>query len=363
MLEQIMSGRVLIFTGAPDNDSIDWGTADLLSHFNPQISDFLQLPQHQDVSVTPSRRYQSSLQHAVWRYLSLKRSHVPTGFSQQHGMQLVENYPSSADFLNTTTVSFETSFGSEQSSQASGGLLSQFYEHSLAVYDEIPSSQLVASSSEGDSSFISEDSSSRYSDENSTSFIRPPLGNHGGEHLSDLEDIPNAAYLRGIEPATMTVNLIVGIISIAAPRTVKTRWGSTKTLVEVLVGDETKSGFSVTFWLPSESVAQSALAGLRAQDVVLMQNVALNVFTKKVYGHSLRKDMTKVNLLYRKKLDPEDVGGYYSTADLSSRSAHPQLKKTQKVREWVLQFVGDTGVSKGKACRVQTWDQPPDDTQ
>lgn len=359
-----MSGKVLIFTGAPENDTIDWTSTTLLADFNPQIAQFLRLPHQEEPTIAPCPSYESSLQHAVWRSLPLKRSHVPTGFSQQHDMQLVEHYPSSADFLNTTNVSFETSFGSEESIQAPEDILSQFYEHSLAVYDEIPSSQLVPSSNEGDTSFASDESYSRYSGEATTSFIRPPLGNHGGEHLSDLEDIPNAAYLKSIEPATMTVNLIVGIISIAAPRTVKTRWGSTKTLVEVLVGDETKSGFSVTFWLPSESVAQSVLAGLRTQDVVLMQNVALNVFMKKVYGHSLRKDMTKVNLLYRKKLDSKDIAGHYSTSDMqSSKRAHPQLVKTQKVREWVLRFVGIESAPQQKTSRLRAWDRPPDDTQ
>ena len=364
-----MSGRILIFTGAPDNSVIDWSSAELLSDFNLPIARFLHLEHNRPEASTPPRSSDdSSPRYAVWRSLPLERVHVPTGFSQQHDLRLVEHYPSSADFLNTTTVSSDTSFASEESSQAPEDLLSQFYEHSLAVHDGIPSSQLVSSSNEDETSFISNSSFTRLSEDASfTSVVRTPLGNHGSDHLSDLEDIPNAAYIHSIEPATMTVNLIVGIISIAAPRTVKTRWGSTKTLVEVLVGDETKSGFSVTFWLPSESVAQSMLAGLRPQDIVLMQNVALNVFLKKVYGHSLRKDMTKVNLLYRKKIDAKDVGGHYSTSDLSSsKRAHPQLIKTKRVREWVLKFVVSTGAvgkGKGRAIGARSWDNPPQDTQ
>ncbi|KAG7286177.1 hypothetical protein NEMBOFW57_008482 [Staphylotrichum longicolle] len=137
----------------------------------------------------------------------------------------------------------------------------------------------------------------------------------------------------------MTFNLIVGIISISQPRAVKTRWGATKYLVEVLVGDETKAGFAITYWLPYNSVDESPLAGLRPQDVVLVQNVALNVFNNKVYGSSLRKNLTKVHLLSRMKLDPQDTGGYYSTSDLSfPGSAHPQLEKTRRLPHDAPQF-------------------------
>ena len=84
-------------------------------------------------------------------------------------------------------------------------------------------------------------------------------------------------------------------------------------LIEVLAGDEIKSGFTVNFWLSSPQSAdgdtRSVLSGLRPQDVVLMRNVALSSFRGMVYGQSLRKEMTKVHLLYRDRIDRTDVGG------------------------------------------------------
>lgn len=179
-------------------------------------------------------------------------------------------------------------------------------------------------------------------------------------HLSDLEDIPRAHQVLALNPQTITVNLIVGIISIAQPRTVTTRWGRSMCLIEILVGDETKSGFAITFWVPSDAVAGSKVSLVRNQDVVLMQNVALHVFRGKVYGQSLRRDMTRINLLWRR-----DGGGQYTTRDLNmrSRSRHdPQRDKTRAVKEWTLHFVGGEAKaqeSKGK----KSWDEPPDDTQ
>ncbi|KAK8066499.1 hypothetical protein PG997_013246 [Apiospora hydei] len=167
----------------------------------------------------------------------------------------------------------------------------------------------------------------------------------------------------------MSVNLIVGIISIAEPRTVTTKWVSSKTLVELLVGDETKAGFSVTFWLTATGDAanetDAILRNLRRRDIVLLRNVALSEFKAKVHGHSLRKGLTKIQLLYRQRLDEEDDGGFYSLRDLSSTSAtHPQLLKTSRVRQWAFDFVAQpVYAGEGNKQGLRRWEMPPDDTQ
>ncbi|KAK3384440.1 hypothetical protein B0T24DRAFT_85414 [Lasiosphaeria ovina] len=276
-------------------------------------------------------------------------------------------------------------------------VISQFYEHSMAIHElneqRLASSQFsITGGSFADSQTAPTSSFTHAND--TTSFlgadgsgngaeampVREPLSFRGSSHLSDLKDIPSAAYLVKILPQTMSCNLIVGIISISQPRMVKTRWGSIKYLVEVLVGDETRAGFAITFWLTSDTVAQSLLAGLRPLDVVLLQNVALNVFTNQVYGSSLRKDLTKAHLLYRAKLDSQDVQGHYGPSDLTSgKPAHLQLDKTRLVRDWVLRFVGDSrnhqtvdggsnNTSASKASKTgptrPRWHLPPlDDTQ
>lgn len=435
-----MTGKLLILAGAPESHRLDWTTPDLLSTFQTSIAQFAQLqpPLPHHPPITASQQHQpdqdrSCLDLAGWRSLPLERSHIRTGFSQQHDLHFVGAFSLSADFLTTASISLsqgpnsqddipddnENDNDNDNDEESGRRRLVEFYEHSLAVHDDIASSQLVPpgldsqrTGGTSDTSFVSDTNShsrSFTSDEGDTTAIaaaegptgrsapKTPLkpgrggGGTGVDHLSDLEDIPPASYLLSIAPQTMTVTLIAGIISIAAPRIVNTRFGTTKTLVEVLVGDETKSGFSVTFWLSESDDAEGGgggggvggvLAGLRGQDVVLMQNVALNVFQKKVYGGSLRRNMTRVHLLYRgRTVDKEDVGGYYSHADLAKAGraghgqGHPQLEKTKRVRDWVLKFVGvgvgvgapagegeDKTTKRGKErerALPRAWNQPP----
>lgn len=417
-----MGRLTIVLAGAPEADRLDWSTPDLLQTFQDSIASFALLPQHAKHAPPPSTASQdkSLLDMPVWRSLSLQRTHVPTGFSQQHDLNIVSHFPSSADFLTTAGISFEAASQGMSQDDAAGHesrLLDEWYEHSLALHDDLASSQLVPRDSQGHgngdepSSAGGTDYSKSISittsdegdtttvltaDDDATIVVRTPLqpGRHrtgagagASDHLSDLEDVPPARYLESIQPQTMTVTLIAGIISIAAPRIVQTRFGTARSLVEVLIGDETKSGFSVTFWLSAAECGDSGpgsggpLAGLRAQDVVLMRNVALNVFRGKVYGGSLPRGMTGVYLLHRgRKLGAGDDGGHYSGADLAkagrrgARTVHPQLEKTKRVRDWVLKFVGggrpaggDVGPTrrsartrKGKQrAAPRDWNQPP----
>lgn len=392
-----MTRKLLLLTGAPESHRLDWNPSNLLTSFQSSIAQFSLLQPLDPPSTAGHDR--SLFDVAVWRSLSLQRTLIRTGFSQQHDLRFVGAFPTSTDFLTTTSISFEAAsqgLSQQDAEEESSRLVAEFYEHSLAVHDDLASSQLVphvdsqeAISLNTNASLVSDTTTTSRSGEgdsttvaDNTTLLKTPLrpgrGRGGEDHLSDLEDIPPASYLVSILPATMTVTLIVGIISIAAPRTIKTHYGATKTLVEVLVGDETKSGFSITFWLAenddNDDVA-GVLAGLRSQDVVLMQNVALNVFRKRVYGGSLRRGMTRVGLLYRgRRIGRDDEEGYYGTKDLSKvrrgNKPHPQLEKTRRVRDWVLKFVGGGGdVKESSSGPTKTkrkgttaprdWNQPP----
>lgn len=396
-----MASKVLIFTGAPESRALDWNTPDLLVAFDEPIASFLGIQTvHRpgpEQNIIPA----SAPTPAAWRSLTLERERITTGYTQQydssfrfnpaHGPEAIHQPD---DFL--TIASISPSF--DESSVVHGDLESEFYEHSLALHQHVRSSYLDANllresesqhsitsvMSEEDldtASFLETTTHAMHGDEN----VKEPLTFRGGDRLTDLKDIPSAAYLIKAQPQTITCNLIVGIISISPPRSVSTRWGSDRALVEVLVGDETKAGFAITFWLPPgcETVQGSMLEGLRHRDVVLVQNVALNVFTKKVYGSSLRKGLTKVHLLFRARLDATDVGGHYAPSDLTvTRTTHPQLDKTRRVWDWVLRFVGPgpiTAAAPASARRrsprksknnkyalpsaARPWDMPPPDTQ
>ncbi|KAL2150796.1 hypothetical protein VTH82DRAFT_7359 [Thermothelomyces myriococcoides] len=355
-----MLNKILILAGAPEKHALDWNASGLLTEFEDTIARFAGLnSEHHPPSTTPA------LKHAAWRSLPLANAKIETGFSQ-HYSAVFDDMPdasvsgSDLEFLDTVTLSLASDGDDSENLTA----LSQFYEHSMAAHDNFtPSRPISQSIGQETTSFISDLTSFLSGNDSQSGPVKEPLPARGSDLVNDLKDIPSAAYILRIQPQTFTCHLIVGIISISQPRAVKTRWGATKYLVELLVGDETKAGFAITYWLPSDNLDDSPLAGLRVQDIILMQNVAFNVFANKVYGSSVRKNWTKVHLLYRVKLDSRDPGGYYRTSDLvATGSVHPQLDKTRRVRNWVLNFVGrDTRTNTHRQPR---WNQPPaDDTQ
>ena len=217
--------------------------------------------------------------------------------------------------------------------------LSLFYSHSFSIHE---TSEVLSGESNEDSG-LGPDSTASSSDREVAAITAIPGG------LCDLKDIPNAGYLRSIIPQTMTVNLIVSIITIYPPRRVMTRqqWKTERDIVEMVVADETKLGFSVTFWLAPESghhddSLRGRLAGLRPRDIVLLRMVGLSSFRDRVYGQSLRKGMTTVDLLHRQRVDVTDSGGAYSLRRIQAAGENDQtLKKVGRVREWIKRFVDE----------------------
>ncbi|KAK4453905.1 hypothetical protein QBC34DRAFT_173421 [Podospora aff. communis PSN243] len=375
-----MADRIVIYMGAPQKSALDWDSSQLLSEFQHPIAQFAGLSpalvSGSDPGQSPAAPSPSPSSHAVWRSLSLENADLHTGFSQQYA----------AEFF---TSSFHKDNDNNNGGDATVDDISQFYEESYVAYQQLPpTSQLIAV----EESQFTVTTTSSFSTDNNTSFIsnasikQPLLTTNAGSHLSDLQDLPSAAHLTSIQPQTMTCNLIVGMISLPPPRSIKTRWGSSHRLVEALVGDDTRAGFSITFWLPppgneAADALASTLAALRPADIVLLQNVALNVFSKRVYGYSLRRGLTQAHLLYRTKLDAEDAEGYYTATDLrlaeSDIAVHPQLGKTRRVRDWVVRFVGHgdqgeaeplggaKGKGKDKSRSARLWDVMPsvNDTQ
>ena len=171
----------------------------------------------------------------------------------------------------------------------------------------------------------------------------------------------------------MTVSLLLGIIAMPPRRTIITRKDArTISLLELTVGDETKAGFGINIWLPApfsylkpgEIDLRAEVERLRVRDVVLMRNVALTSFRGRVYGQSLRRGMTRVELVYR-------FGGQGEEAErgvlagmgreLDGEGGGVVLEKVRRVREWVLGFVG--GGDRRKGGKGEKGVQLPPDTQ
>ncbi len=367
-----MSPQRLFLTGAPASSSLQWDSANLLEAFTAPVARFAGLPPSYGIAAHSFSAFDEP-RHASWRSLDVDRPHLHTGHSQ--GYMWMEEYQGDTDFFNASNLPFASSVSNSDTLQLPGDpgsgsesieeVLSQFYEHSFAVHTTTapsrvdfsqskenftrPDSDAGTSFASAGTSFTSKTESFSVSLPLKTSPTRPAIP--VGSYTVDLRDVPNAKFLDSIQPQTMTINIIVGIISIATPRTIKTRRGAEVELVELLVGDETKSGFGLNFWLSTRSNDKNGvqniddvkadLVNLRPQDIVLLRNVALSSFRGQVYGQSLKKEMTKLDLLYRNRVEKTDIGGYYKVGDFDTgKEVHSQLTKTMRVRDWVLRFVG-----------------------
>ena len=351
--------KVIFLTGAPTSNSLRWTEADLTAvlqpcYLNPQrVADGVTSTAY---DVAPS-----------WRALPLEQAHLPTGHTQasrDDGPPTIKSDSASAiSFFTVSEMSFisniDESFNvgksvDDTSDDSTKEVLSQFYEHSFAVHENILSSQILSAGSMSEGSFGTE-----FEDESldlimhGETNLQDQIVRSGlmSGHLCDIADIPNATYLRSITPQTMTVNLVVGIISISQPRVIKTRkTGRTVELVEMLVGDDTRAGFCVNIWLPcmqddrhvteEADCLRSRTSKLRSQDIVLAKNVALSSFRGKVHGQSLRKGITTIGLLYRGIIDLEDTRGAFHAPDLEQEALiNSQILKVKRVKDWAMQFL------------------------
>lgn len=350
------SGSRLIFlTGAPLSSLLQWDDEVLSAPLQECFLEGLETEK-----LKASLLVQSG---PVWRSLSLEQKYLHPGLTQLIGTNNLHSNNAPAAFIDTTTHSPLNSGVSDRDPNQSSfpvestddDFLTQYYEHSFAVHEEIPDSEITALDSLDNTSFVSafDDASTSFETSASDSLRKDVTSKRlASSLLSDLKSIPHAQHLRSIAPQTMTANLVVGIISISQPRQIQTRRGRrTVELVEMLVGDDTKAGFGINIWLPDSGAhkedefqacdLRSAIEHLRPRDIILARNVALDSFQGKVYGQSLRKNMTTLDLLYRNTVDSTDKAGAFSAHDLQEgNTATSQLAKVRNVRQWVMEFVG-----------------------
>ncbi|KAG5984273.1 hypothetical protein E4U55_005431 [Claviceps digitariae] len=360
-----MTPTILLFTGPPAPSSVVELSC-TITGFEPPFLHLFDLSTTTTTTTTTTTAAASTVAPSAttnpyttaWRSLPLTRQPLHTGFTQIHAAN-VSTFSNGAFFTtaDATALNLENEDDDDDDSQEAGmttmvaasqDLLTQFCEQSIAVHtmsDAIDSQSLIDCTTE---SFM-------------TSILSEDGHGHGHvarpRHLSDLEDVPSAKQVTSLEPQTITLNIIVGVLSVAQPRTVTTRWGSSLSLIELLVGDDTATGFAVTFWVPKDKVAESDVVALRRQDVVLLENVALHVFNNKVYGQSLRRGLTKLHLLWR-----ADGSGHYSSRSLRAKGEDPQREKTRIVKDWVIRFVGLDPLAR-RTRSGSSWDRPPDDSQ
>lgn len=330
--------KVLFLTGSPDADALSWNQTSLTSSFLPAFSRFLRddgLATFDSTGTAPSS-VQASLPLAKWRAISCDsdKERINT-----IGMRTLE--PTRA----TQFLSFS------DPGQPRGDEVERmdFLEHSLAILQNLDSSQIelpdgtyddaTAFSSSSFGTSLSTDLSDGSLATYSTEAPEQQVVSFSGP-VKDLREIPNARHLQAIHPQTMTVNVLAGIIAVQPTRTVKLRKRDGEMdIVEVLIGDDTRAGFTISFWLlPLDSQAENSTSGkdtmrehlskLRAGDVVLVTHVALSEFNGNVYGQSLSKRITRNNT------------SVTVLSDNATGCPAPTMAKLKRVREWSDNFVG-----------------------
>jgi hypothetical protein len=341
------SKRCILLAGAPEAGDLRWDDEHLLAGFRPQIKRFIE---GENISTgDPSTQETPPPTYAKWRAIP-------------YDSEKSNDHRNSPDPELTQFLSFDD--------EGEAARRDDFLERSIALLDDIapihivPGAALQHADDESglETTFWTNNSfattsftSTRASD---GSFLLPPTENVDiSGPITDLKRIPNADYISRIQPQTITVNLAVGIIAISPVRTVRLRRRNAEMdIIDLTVGDETRAGFSISFWLvPVESQRKpiddlrDVLSKLRTGDVVVVNNVALSAFKGCVYGQSLSRrfarNSTSISLI-------GDVLG-----------AGPSRPKVERVQEWTMDFVGVATRRSAKKEESRHVDALPPDTQ
>lgn len=348
--------RCIFLTGAPEADELEWNEGNLFSTFTIGSSAF-------DQKSTP--RPTASWHIPKWREIALapERAKSTHEAHEAHFFSFNEQIP-------------DLDIASKQ----------DFLEHSIALIDDLASSQLAPTNADETTflnsttlSFLS-DTSLRPSDDSEISpspSQKPSIPVN--LPITDIRQIPSASHILSIAPQTITINLLCAVISIPQPRTVTLRrrrgndhadnpQANTMEILDLLVGDETRAGFSISFWMPpldtqkhkaiDSDDTRSALQSLRSGDIVIVTNVALSVWRGAVYGQSLGKRWARNSTRISKVGDTE-----------VERGVPFGIKgKLAKVRGWSDEFVGKAdsrtgGGGRGKGKRKFREEELPPDSQ
>ncbi|KAI7156393.1 hypothetical protein KC349_g6313 [Hortaea werneckii] len=340
----------IFLAGAPESDGLTWDERHLLNTFESPLQRFLG---REAPPSSTAGGEASTPAFPKWRSLPLNPDNAAKlhKYRDQGAGQQETQFLS---FLNDPLINHDASHDEDHLA---------FLEQSLARLDELESSQITPMledettttfNSDLSNSLVEEEGQSDLSnfqgtESHATTAAALPHHPQNQQHqpfriigpVSDLKSIPSAPHIDSIFPGTITLNLLCAVISVSPIRTVQLRrrrqqragtagnperqnsnpgdaaYPDERDLIEILLGDETRAGFSATFWFlpesestrrphhhpparsrgggvnPQDAIEESKhrrqnLLSLRAGDVVLIRNLALSVFKGGVYGQSLR---------------------------------------------------------------------------
>ena len=346
------AARIIFFTGSPLASTLTWSEPALSS---PLLACFKG---NSEVRLNEVLRPTAENVAPQWRTLPLERRHLPTGLTQPSYAEGLgyEQYFEADDgsSLVATELALPSLVGRDETHED----VSHFYEHSFAIHQETDlctSRGLTSNDSSLENTFDTalESDIIDADDDPQIAVVKARLNR---SNMSDLRDVPDARHLRSVSPQTVTIDLIVGVISISQPKLILTRRIQHVELVELIVGDETRAGFAINIWLDvqkpddkkrvgmnaEESGLRAQTLRLRPRDIIFARNVALGSFMNKVSGQSLRKGVTTIDLVCRNKIDASDERGVFRSRDIDVESmSNAKMARIKKTRDWVANFVGE----------------------
>ncbi|KAF2264640.1 hypothetical protein CC78DRAFT_568124 [Lojkania enalia] len=195
--------------------------------------------------------------------------------------------------------------------------------------------------------------------------------------ITSLSDLPGSRHLHSIYPQTLTPSLLCVLATPVESREMLIRRGGHRMhFFEINVADKTRSGFKISFWFRPKNnasrttydVQESLLQTLeqaKVGDILLLRNIALNVFRNEVYGQSLNAAITRARTVVEVVMK-RDGSSYYQLSMLPSVLE----EKFWRVQKWASFHVASDHVASGKRKRstrrnedLQTGKRPnfPDD--
>ncbi|KAK7186485.1 hypothetical protein DPSP01_002086 [Paraphaeosphaeria sporulosa] len=241
-------------------------------------------------------------------------------------------YPEDATNLETMMTVDGTSFDD-----------SRFVHHSLIFHDTLLSSQIAlggladgtgTSQSFVGTSFESATSMSMGSFQQSNTDV-PVIQIPATLKLTSFGALPSAAHLRRIYPQTPTPNFLCVLAAPPEDREVFVKKGGYRMrLREIVVADDTRSDFKITFWQrpkgdDSQNPHTHVLQRTKPGDILLLKNIALNAFREDVYGQSLNPSIARVQT----SIEILMSSGGISSRQLAALPA-PVVTAFMRVKKW-----------------------------
>jgi hypothetical protein len=358
--------RLKMLNGAPLREHLDFDDNELLAVEECHLFEVA-------TKVAPSA--DDSTPVYKWRSILFKDTRLQTGWSQPFlpgsilGRDMSDvSLPKvgrSVSFLQEDNTHLESTTFFEDPSLATNS----FLEQSLMFHDTLLSSQVlpedVTDRTISSSSFLTTSFGTTVSDVGSLSKVDGHTVNVqvlSKMAITPLGSLPSAQRLRAIYPQTPTPNLLCAVTATPEQKEVFVRKGGYKmNLWEIIVADDTRSGFKVTFWLrpPRESNNEQnhvqnqlleTLKGIEVGDILLLRNIALTSFGDTVFGQSLNPAITRA----RTAIDVLTRSNGVSSIQLDGLPA-PVLAMFKRVKKWAkMHIASDTAGSKKRKSIAAT---------